>query len=137
MKRIAIVVAEFNGSITKSLLQGALEALNKKGITDVPVTFVPGAFELPLIAKKYAATKQYNAVICLGALIRGDTPHFDYISQACSYGIMQASLDTNIPIIFGVLTTDTVEQALERSTGPNHKGHEVATAAIQMAEHFN
>lgn len=135
-KKFAIVVARFNELITKNLLKGALESLHKYGAKDeaITVVWVPGSFEIPLVAKKLASTKKYHAVICLGALIRGDTPHFDYISQATALGIEQAARETGIPIIFGVLTTNTIEQALERS-GPKHsnRGFDVANVAIEMA----
>lgn len=130
------MVAKFNELITKNLLKGALEGLHKNGIQEknIQVIYVPGAFEIPLIAKKLASSKKYQAVICLGAVIRGDTPHFEYVSQACALGIEQAARQTEVPIIFGVLTTNTIEQALERSSHvPHNKGYDAAITAIEMA----
>ena len=131
-----IVVGRFNEFISSKLLEGAKDALIRHGAheSDISLTWVPGAFEMPLVAKKVAKTKQYDAVICLGAVIRGSTPHFDYVSSEVSKGIANVSLDTEIPIIFGVLTTDTIEQAIERAgTKAGNKGFEAAMTAIEMA----
>lgn len=134
--RIGLVVARFNSFITERLLGGALAALRDHGVADrdVSVAHVPGAFELPLIAKKMAQTGQWDAVVCLGAVIRGDTPHFDYICENASRGILQAGLETGVPVIFGVLTTDTVEQAKARAGAlPSNRGADFALDAIEMA----
>lgn len=136
MNRFAIVAAKFNAEIVDKLLDGALLALREHGIPDseVEVMRVPGAFELPFMAKSLAATSKYQAVICLGAVIRGDTDHYDYVCQAAAHGIMQAGLDTGVPIIFGVLTCDTEEQAMARAGGAHgNKGADAAIAAIEMA----
>lgn len=133
---IGIVVSRFNEFSSKELLNGAIECLNNNGVYDdsIDVVWVPGSFELPLIAKKLAQSNRYNVVIALGAVIRGNTPHFDYVADAAAQGIARASYDTGIPVIFGVLTTDTVEQAIERSQSTkNNKGWEAALAAIEMA----
>ncbi len=138
-KKIAIVVARFNDFVTSKLLDGATQALIKNGVDekDIDVAWVPGSFELPFVASRLAASKKRDAIICLGALIRGDTPHFDYISEAASLGIEQASRETGIPIIFGVLTCENMEQAMDRVGGKvGHKGEEAACAAIEMA-HLN
>ncbi len=115
--RFGIVVAKFNKFVTSKLLSSCVEGLTKQGVKadDIEVVRVPGAFELPLVARTMARTKQFNVVICLGAVIRGDTPHFDYISAEASRGIGQAALDADVPIIFGVLTTHTIAQAIERA----------------------
>ena len=136
MNRFAIVAAKFNAEIVDKLLDGALLVLREHGIPDseVEVMRVPGAFELPFMAKSLAATSKYQAVICLGAVIRGDTDHYDYVCQAAAHGIMQAGLDTGVPIIFGVLTCDTEEQAMARAGGAHgNKGADAAIAAIEMA----
>lgn len=134
-KQFAIVISQFNEEVTSLLLKGSLFALKSHGIKEecITLTYVPGAFEAPLVAKKLASSKIFSAVICLGAVIRGDTPHFEYISQSCSLGIMQASLETGIPILFGILTTNTDAQAEERAKGERNKGYEVAISALQMA----
>lgn len=135
-KRFGIVVSRFNDLVTTKLLDGALETLQSQGVTEDEITlvWVPGSFEIPFAAKKLATSKQVDAVICLGALIQGETTHFDYIAQATSYGILEAGLESGVPVIFGVLTTDNVEQALERAGGKmGHKGVDVALAAIEMA----
>ncbi len=134
--RFAIAAAKFNEFITGSLMRGAREGLAANGVDEgrIDAVWVPGAFELPLTAKLLAQTGRYAAVICLGAVIRGDTPHFDYVASGAAHGIVQASLLTNVPIIFGVLTTDTVAQAMERSgEGPANKGYDAALTAIEMA----
>jgi 6,7-dimethyl-8-ribityllumazine synthase len=133
--RVAIVVARFNHDITKALLDGAERALEQHGVADVRVVWVPGAFELPLVAKRYAASEAVDAVICLGAVIRGDTAHFDFVAGAAMEGILRASLDTEIPVVFGVLTTDTLQQAYDRVGGTEgHKGEEAALTAVEMVD---
>ncbi|BAT72025.1 6,7-dimethyl-8-ribityllumazine synthase [Thermosulfidibacter takaii ABI70S6] len=133
--KIAIVVSRFNDFITTKLLEGALDALERHEVdkSNVDIVKVPGAFEIPLVAKKMAS-KDYDAVICLGAVIRGATPHFEYVSTEVSKGIANASLETGKPIIFGVITADTVEQAIERAgTKMGNKGFTAALSAIEMA----
>ena len=135
-KKFAIVVARFNDFIGDRLTGGALDALTRCGARteDIDLVKVPGAFEIPLIAKKMAMKKKYDAIICLGAVIRGATSHFDYVSAEVSKGIAQVSLDSEIPVIFGVLTTDTIEQAIERAgTKAGNKGWDAAMAAVEMA----
>ncbi len=134
--RFGIVVAKFNKFVTSKLLSSCLDGLTKHGVkdADIEVVRVPGAFEIPLVAKVLAQSARFDAVICLGAVIRGDTPHFEYISTEASRGIGQASLDTGIPIIFGVLTTETVAQAIERADPVKfNRGGEAAKSAIEMA----
>lgn len=116
-KKYGIVIGRFNEFIGGKLLSGALDALKRHGVSDddIEISWVPGAFEIPLVAKKMAESKKYGAVICLGAVIKGATPHFDYVSSEVSKGIANVSLETGIPVIFGVLTTDTIEQAIERA----------------------
>ena len=135
--RFGIVVARFNEMVTRNLLEGAFDALHRHGVDEenIDVAWVPGSFEIPLIAKQMALSGKYDAVICLGAVIRGATAHFDYVAGPCASGISQASLESNIPILFGVLTTDTVEQAVERSgTKCGNKGFDVALGAIEMVD---
>jgi len=135
--KIGIVVGRFNEFITSKLLGGAEDALKRHGVDDANVTiaWVPGAFEIPLIAKKMAASKKYDAVITLGTVIRGSTPHFDYVCNEAAKGVANAGYQHDIPVIFGVLTTDTIEQAIERAgTKAGNKGWESATAAIEMAD---
>jgi 6,7-dimethyl-8-ribityllumazine synthase len=137
--KFAIIVSRFNDFITGKLLDGAVDALIRHGAKeeDVDVVKVPGAFEIPLAAKKVAAKGTYNAVICLGTVIRGATPHFDYVAAEVSKGVAAASLDTGVPIAFGVLTTDTIEQAVERAgTKSGNKGFDAAVTAIEMAQVF-
>jgi len=134
-KRFALIVGRFNDFISEKLVSGALDALIRSGAVDenIDIVKVPGAFEIPLAAKKLAQ-KNYDAIICLGAVIRGATPHFDYVSAEVSKGIATVSLDTEIPVIFGVITTDTIEQAIERAgTKAGNKGWSAAIAAIEMA----
>lgn len=134
--RFGIVASKFNRRISDQLLSSALQAFGEAGVDnhDVEVVRVPGAFEIPLVARRLADSGRFHAVVCLGAVIRGDTPHFDYISLQTSFGIGQASLMSGRPVIFGVLTTDTVEQAMERSEpGPYNRGAEAAKSAIEMA----
>ncbi|PID41231.1 MAG: 6,7-dimethyl-8-ribityllumazine synthase [Proteobacteria bacterium] len=135
-KKFGIVVARFNSFVSERLLEGALDSLVRSGAreADIDVARVPGAFEIPLIAKKMAATQKYDAIICLGVVIRGATPHFDVVVNEVSKGTAQVGLESGIPVIFGVLTTETIEQAIERSgTKAGNKGAEVAVAAIEMA----
>jgi 6,7-dimethyl-8-ribityllumazine synthase len=135
--RIAIVVSRFNEAITGALLDGARRALSDRGVADddVTVAWVPGAFELPLVAKRLATNGRHDGVVCLGAVIRGDTPHFDYVAGEASRGLQQAALDTGVPIVFGVLTTDTMQQAQDRVGGcEGHKGEEAALTAVEMIE---
>jgi len=132
--RFAIVVSRFNEEITSSLRRAALNALLDRGAENVQVFDVPGAYEIPQAARAAAESGRFDAVVCLGCVIRGETPHFDYISSAVTHGIMAAAGDTGIPMAFGVLTTDTVEQATARAgDGPDNKGREAAHAAIEMA----
>ncbi len=131
-----IIVGRFNDFVGSKLLEGAQDALIRHGVeaSDIEVTRVPGAFEMPLVAKKVANTKRYDAVICVGAVIRGGTPHFDYVSNEVTKGIASVSLDSEVPVIFGVLTVDTIEQAIERSgTKAGNKGYDAAMTAIEMA----
>lgn len=137
--KIGIVVGRFNDLITKNLLDGALGALESHGVAkeDIDVAWVPGAFEIPLIAKNMAE-QSYDAVITLGVVIRGATPHFDYVCNEAAKGVSQASLQTGKPVIFGILTTDTIEQAVERAgTTAGNKGADAAVAAIEMANLVN
>jgi len=134
-QRFALVVSRFNDFITDKLVGGAVDALLRIGVdtADIDIIKVPGAFEIPLLAKKAAAAGRYHAVICLGAVIRGATPHFDYVSAEVSKGVAQVSMDSEIPVIFGVITTDTIEQAIERAgTKAGNKGWEAAMAAVEM-----
>ena len=134
--KFGLVVSRFNEFFTKKLLEGAQDSLLRHGVNeeDVEVTWVPGSFEIPLIALKLAQTKKYDAVICLAAVIRGGTPHFEYIAAEVTKGIARVGLETGLPIINGVITTDTIEQAVERSgTKAGNKGAEAAVNAIEMA----
>jgi len=134
--RYGIIVGRFNEFIGGKLLSGALDGLKRHGVDDseIEVVLVPGAFEIPLAAKKMAKSQKYDAVICLGAVIKGSTPHFDFVSSEVSKGIASVSLETEIPVIFGVLTTDTIEQAIERAgTKAGNKGYDAAVTAIEMA----
>lgn len=133
--KVAIVVARFNEFITSKLLGGAEDALKRHGVeeSDVTVAWVPGAFELPLVAKKLAESGKYDAVITLGTVIRGATTHYDYVCNEAAKGVSQASLTTGVPVIFGVLTTESIEQAIERAgTKAGNKGYEAAVTAIEM-----
>lgn len=133
--RIAVVVARFNEAVTTPLAEGALRVLARRGVDDenVLTVKVPGAFELPVTAKRLAASGQVDAVVCLGAVVRGDTPHFDYVAGEAAAGINRAAIETGIPCVFGVLTTDTMEQALARVGGAaGHKGEEAASTALEM-----
>ena len=133
--RIAVVAGRFNAQVTQPLLDGALATLRDHGLDPaaVPVRWVPGAFEIPLTAKRLAASGTVDAVICLGAVIRGDTGHYDFVAGECASGIQRVQLDTGVPVIFGVLTTDTLEQALERSEpDESNKGREAALTGVEM-----
>ncbi|OQX63156.1 MAG: 6,7-dimethyl-8-ribityllumazine synthase [Desulfococcus sp. 4484_241] len=135
-KTFALIASRFNDFITDKLLSGAVDALVRNGAADkdIHIVKVPGAFEIPLLAKKMAEKGAYNAVICLGAVIRGSTPHFDYVCAEVSKGIAQVSLESSVPVIFGIITTDTIEQAIERAgTKAGNKGWNAAIAAIEMA----
>lgn len=136
-RKFALVVSRFNEFISSKLLGGALDALKRHDVNekDITVAWVPGSFETPLVAWKLAASKKYDAVVCLGAVIRGATPHFDYVANEVAKGVAQASLATGVPIIFGVLTTENIEQAIERAgTKSGNKGFDAAVAAIEMAD---
>jgi 6,7-dimethyl-8-ribityllumazine synthase len=134
--RFGIVAARFNDFITARLLDGAIDALQRHGAaeTDIDVVKVPGSYEIPLAARSLASSGKYHAVICLGAVIRGATPHFEYVSAEVSKGVAMVSLESGLPVIFGVLTTDTIEQAIERAgTKSGNKGWDAALSAIEMA----
>ncbi len=134
--KFGIIVSRFNSFITERLLEGALDCLKRHGTKeeDIEVYYVPGSFEIPLTAKLLAKKKKYDAIICLGAVIRGATPHFDYVASEVSKGIATVSLESETPVIFGVLTTDTIEQAIERAgTKAGNKGWEAGLTAIEMA----
>ncbi len=134
--RVATVVARFNDDITRLLAEGAAVSLAEHGIRpeDAPVYQVPGAFELPVVAKRLAESGEFDAVVCLGAVIRGDTPHFDYVAGESAAGLARVALDTGIPVVFGVLTTDDRQQALDRCGGSEgHKGAEAAATALETA----
>ena len=133
--RIGIIVARFNSNITNRLLEGAVDTLKRHEISDdsIDISYVPGAFEIPLIAQKMAKLRKYDAIICLGAVIRGSTSHYDYVCSEVSKGIANVSLNCDIPVMFGVLTTDNIEQAIERSGNKaGNKGSECAEGAIEM-----
>ncbi|ABS32760.1 6,7-dimethyl-8-ribityllumazine synthase [Clostridium botulinum] len=134
--KVGIIVSRFNEFITSKLLAGSIDCLKRHGAKEdnIEVCWVPGAFEIPVIAKKMASKGKYDAVICLGAVIRGATPHFDYVSSEVSKGVAHVSLDKEVPVIFGVLTTDTIEQAIERAgTKAGNKGYDAAMSAIEMS----
>jgi 6,7-dimethyl-8-ribityllumazine synthase len=138
-KKFALVVSRFNELITRKLLEGAMDCLIRHGTDpqDITVVWVPGAFEIAITAQRVAASKKFDAVICLGAVIRGSTPHFDYVAAEVSKGVAKVGLDERMPVIFGVLTTDTVEQAVERAgTKAGNKGWNAALSAIEMADLF-
>ena len=135
--KIGIVVSRFNEEITKSLLEGALDAVEKAGIqrSTVTVVSVPGAFEIPGAAKRLASSGKVDAIVCLGAVVRGETPHFDFVASAAQQGVLRVGLDTGIPVTFGVLTVDDMQQATERAGGIwGNKGFEAATDALEMAD---
>lgn len=134
--RVAVLVSRFNEFIGERLLEGALRALEGHGVSprDTAVVKVPGAFEIPVVAKRLARSGRYDAVVCLGAVLRGETPHFEWVAGEASRGIARAAYDTGVPVLFGVLTVDTLEQALDRSGGKlGNKGAEAATGAVEMA----
>ena len=134
--KFGIITGRFNDFISSKLLGGAIDGLVRHGAeeSDIEVSWVPGAFEIPLVAQKMANSNKFDAVICVGAVIRGSTPHFDYVASEVSKGIAKVSLDTGVPVIFGVLTTDTIEQAIERAgTKAGNKGYDAAITAIEMA----
>jgi 6,7-dimethyl-8-ribityllumazine synthase len=134
--RFGLVVSRFNEFITKKLLEGAQDALRRHGVNeaDIDIAWVPGSFEIPLVAKKLAQSKKYDAVICLSAVVRGGTPHFEYIAAEVTKGIAKVGLETGLPVIYGVITADTLEQAIERAgTKMGNKGFQAAEDAIEMA----
>ncbi|MGB9702703.1 MAG: 6,7-dimethyl-8-ribityllumazine synthase [Candidatus Kapaibacteriota bacterium] len=138
-KRFGIVISRFNNFISNKLLEGALDALSRHNVVDdnITIVWVPGAYEIPLTSKKMAKSNKFDAVIALGAVIRGETPHFDYVANEVAKGVAQVNLETGVPVIFGVLTTDTLEQAVERagSKGGN-KGFDAAMAALELISVF-
>ncbi len=134
--KVGIIAARFNDFITGRLVDGALDGLQRHGVvdSDIEVLKVPGAYEIPLVAKMLAQSKKYNVIICLGAVIRGATPHFEYVSAEVSKGVASVSMEAGLPVIFGVLTTDTIEQAIERAGAKSgNKGWDAALSAIEMA----
>ena len=134
-KKFGIVISRFNSFIAEKLLDGAFDTLKRSGASDddIEVARVPGAFEIPLVAQRMARSGRYDAIICLGAVIRGATPHFDFVANEATKGVAQAGMESGLPIIFGVLTTDTIEQAIERAgSKAGNKGSECAAAAIEM-----
>ncbi len=134
-KKFGIVVARFNSFVAEKLLEGAIDTLRRSGTADddIEVVRVPGAYEIPLLTQKMVKSGRYDAVICLGAVIRGATPHFDFVANEAAKGIAQVSMDSGIPVMFGVLTTDTIEQAIERSgSKAGNKGSDCAIAAVEM-----
>ncbi|NEO34550.1 MAG: 6,7-dimethyl-8-ribityllumazine synthase [Symploca sp. SIO3C6] len=137
--RFAIVISRFNDLVTGKLLEGCQDCLKRHGIdpdptgTQVDYAWVPGSFEIPLIAKQLAVSSRYDAIICIGAVIRGGTPHFDYVAAEVSKGIAAVSLQTGVPVVFGILTTDTLQQALERAGIKSNKGWEYGMSAIELA----
>jgi len=136
-KKFGIVVSRFNEMISKSLLGGAFDCLSRHGANEneITVVYVPGSFEIPLAAKKLALSKKHDAIICLGAVIRGGTPHFDYIAAEVSKGVANVGLESGVPVIFGIITSDTIEQAIERAgTKAGNKGWDAALNAIEMAD---
>ena len=134
--KFGIVVSRFNELVSRGLLEGALDCLKRHGATEasIDIVWTPGSFEIPLVAKKLAVSKKYDAIVCLGAVIRGATTHFEYVASEVAKGIAKVSLDTGIPVIFGVLTCDNLEQALERAGAkPGNKGFNAAMSAIELA----
>jgi len=134
--KFAIVISRFNEFIGTRLLEGALDALKRHGVaeSDIHIAWTPGSFEIPLTAKKLAESGRYNAIICLGAVIRGSTPHFDYVANEVAKGVANVNLESGVPTIFGILTTDSIEQAIERAGTKNgNKGWQAAVSAIEMA----
>ena len=138
--KVGIVIGRFNEFISSKLLDGAIDGLKRHGVEEenINIVWVPGSFEIPVTAKKMAGSDKYDGVICLGAVIRGETPHFEYVSSEAAKGVAQAGLETEKPVIFGVLTTDTIEQAIERAgTKAGNKGFESAVSLIEMVNLFN
>ncbi|MCZ6689186.1 MAG: 6,7-dimethyl-8-ribityllumazine synthase [Planctomycetota bacterium] len=138
-KRVAIVVSKFNEIVTRRLLEGCEKALREQGVADkdITVAWVPGSFEIPATALLLAESDEHDAIVCLGAVVRGETPHFDYICREVARGVADVSLETSVPVIFGVLTTENTDQALQRSGGKvGHKGVDAARAALEMADLF-
>ncbi|MGD0822517.1 MAG: 6,7-dimethyl-8-ribityllumazine synthase [Desulfomonilia bacterium] len=139
-KKVAIIASRFNDFITARLMEGALDALGRHGVADKDITIyrVPGAFEIPSVAKRLAALADTDGIICLGAVIRGSTPHFDYVASEVSKGVALVGLEAKMPVIFGVLTTDTIEQAIERAgTKGGNKGFDAAMALLEMMDLFS
>jgi 6,7-dimethyl-8-ribityllumazine synthase len=139
-KRFGIIASRFNDMITNKLIEGAMDCLLRHNASaeSITIVWVPGAFEIPLAAQKVAASKNFDAIICLGAVIRGGTPHFDYIAAEVTKGVAAVGLQQNLPVIFGVLTTDSIEQAIERAgTKAGNKGWHAALSAIEMADLFS
>lgn len=139
-KKFGILASRFNDFITKELVSGCLDALRRHGVNDndCTVVWVPGAFELPVVAQKMAESKDYHGIICLGTIIRGATPHFDFIAAEATKGIAQVAKDTGVPVVFGVITADTIEQAIERAgTKSGNKGADAAVTAIEMVNLFD
>ena len=135
--RFALVVSRFNEAVTRRLLDGAIDTLRRHGVSDenITVVWVPGSFEIPLVAQRLAASGRFAAICCLGAVIQGETDHYEYVNQQTAMGIMRAALETSVPVLFGVLTCETLHQALNRAGGKaGNKGREVALAAIEMAD---
>lgn len=138
-ERYAVVVSRFNDFISSELLSGCLDSLKRRGVAEenIDVARVPGSFEIPVTARRIAQSGSYAAVICLGAIIRGETPHFNYVSAEASKGVAQASMETGVPVIFGIITADTLDQAIDRAgTKAGNKGADAAEAAIEMANLF-
>jgi 6,7-dimethyl-8-ribityllumazine synthase len=138
--KFALLVARFNSFVVESLVEGAIDALIRHGIkeSDIEIIRVPGAYEMPIAAQRVAMTKKYDAIVALGAVIRGGTPHFEYVAGECVKGLSQVSLNANIPVAFGVLTVDSIEQAIERAgTKAGNKGAEAALSALEMVNLFN
>ena len=136
-ERYALLVSRFNSFISQQLEQGAIDALRRHGASDeqIQVVYAPGAYEIPLLAQKLARSGKFSAVLCLGAVIRGGTPHFDYVAGEAAKGIAQVGLDTGVPVIFGILTTDSIEQAIERAgTKAGNKGFDAAVTAMEMVQ---
>jgi 6,7-dimethyl-8-ribityllumazine synthase len=134
-RTFAIVASRFNDFVVKALLEGALDAIRRHGGGEVDVAWVPGSYEIPVAAREMATSGRYDAVVCLGAVIRGATAHFDYVASGAASGISSVALETGIPVIFGVITTETIEQAIERAgTKMGNKGFEAAVSAIEMAD---
>ena len=138
-KRFGVVISRFNEFISGKLLEGCIDTLTRHGVSDtaIDVVWVPGAFEIPLLAQKLAKSKKYDAVICLGAVIRGSTPHFEYVASEAAKGVAKIGLDTGVPCIFGIITADNLEQSIERAgTKDGNKGRDAALSAIEMANLF-